>query len=263
MGLVRPAARQRADNPGAGPRGKGQTSAEVKVRYTTTATIPVDPARLRENRVILTEEKDSIADAYKVLRTHVLQRMRANQWKTLGVTSPREGNGKTLTAINLAISLAGEVNQTVLLVDLDLRRPSLRRYFVDGPTKGLSDYLTDGTELSDILIHPGIDRLVILPGNHSFTQSSEMLSTPRMANLVEEIKTRYTDRLTIFDLPPVLAGDDVIAFLPDLDSVIVVVEEGQTTKDELTRAFQFIGEKKVLGTVLNKSVGGPAVSGYY
>jgi len=233
------------------------------IAYTRTLPVPVDPACLRESRIICTEEKDSVADAYKVLRTHVVQRMRANGWKTMGVTSPTEGSGKSLTAINLAISLAGEVNQTVLLVDLDLRRPSLRQYFVNEPVKGLSDYLTDGAAVADLLIHPGIERLVILPGNHSFTQSSEMLSSPKMVQLVEELKTRYADRLTIFDLPPVLAGDDVIAFLPYLDSVMLVVEEARTTKDELARAFQLLGENKVLGTVLNKSADTTSMAGYY
>jgi capsular exopolysaccharide synthesis family protein len=189
--------------------------------------------------------------------------MRTNGWKTLAVTSPGEGNGKTLTAINLAISLAREVNQTILLVDLDLRRPSLGPYFVDGPTRGLSDYLTEGADLEDLLIHPGIERLVILPGNHSFTQSSEMLSSPKMVQLVEELKTRYTDRLTLFDMPPLLAGDDVIAFLPYLDAVMLVIEEGKTTSDELTKAYQLLGEKNIMGTVLNKSEDASSGAGYY
>jgi capsular exopolysaccharide synthesis family protein len=236
---------------------------EVKVTYTSTATTSVDAARLREQRIILTEEHDLVADAYKVLRTHVLQRMRANGWKTLALTSPGEGNGKTLTAINLAISLAREVNQTILLVDLDLRRPSLGRYFVDGPTLGISDYLTEGADLADLLIHPGIERLVVLPGNHSFTQSSEMLSSPRMVQLVNELKARYTDRLTLFDMPPLLAGDDVIAFLPYVDAVLLVIEEGKTTKNELERSYPLLGDKNILGTVLNKSAEASSGIGYY
>lgn len=236
---------------------------EVKVAYTKTTTVPVDAVRLREQRIIVTEEHDPVADAYKLLRTRVLQRMRANGWKTLAVTSPGEGNGKTLTAINLAISLAREVNQTILLADLDLRRPSLGRYFVDSETLGISDFLTEGAALGDLLIHPGIERLVILPGHHSFTQSSEMLSSPRMVQLVDEIKSRYEDRLTLFDMPPLLAGDDVIAFLPFVDAVMLVVEEGKTTKDELRQAYQLLAEKNIIGTVLNKSA--PASSGarYY
>jgi len=237
--------------------------AEVKVAYTKTTTIPVDAERLRAQRIFLTEDADPAAEAYKVLRTHVLQRMRTNGWKTLAVTSPSEGNGKTITAINLAISLARDVNQTILLVDLDLRRPTLGRYFTEQHTLGISDYLTEGAELSDILINPGIERLVLLPGNHSFTQSSEMLSSPRMVQLVQELKSRYADRLTLFDMPPVLAGDDVIAFLPYLDAVMLVVEDGKTTKDDLYRAYELLGEKNILGTVLNKAADPSPHVGYY
>jgi capsular exopolysaccharide synthesis family protein len=256
----------RAREPGVIRRNQRQTESpatEVTVDYTKTTTVPVDPARLRENRIILTQDQDTIADAYKVLRTHVLQRMRTNGWKTLAITSPTDGNGKTLTAINLAISLAQDVNQTIVLVDLDLRRPTLGRYLLETPTRGISDYLTEGTELADILIHPGIPRLTLLPGNHSFTQSSEMLSSPRMIQLVEELKSRYTDRLTLFDMPPLLATDDVLAFLPHLDAVMLVIEDGKTTKDQLAQAYQLLGDKHIAGTVLNKSSEASSNRGYY
>lgn len=248
---------------GRAPRQTTPPVTEVKIAYSATTTMPVDAARLRENRIILTQDQDTIADAYKVLRTHVLQRMRTNGWKTLAVTSPTEGNGKTLTAINLAISLAQDVNQTILLVDLDLRRPKLGRYLFSEPTKGISEYLTEGVALSDLLIHPGIDRLTVLPGNHSFTQSSEMLLSPRMIQLVGELKSRYTDRLTLFDMPPLLATDDVLAFLPHLDAVMLVIEDGRTTKDQLAQTYRLLGDKHVMGTVLNKAEEASSLAGYY
>lgn len=236
--------------------------AKGRVTYSRTTTISVDAERLREQRIIL-NGRDPVADAYKVLRTHVLQRMRANGWKTLAVTSPSEGNGKTLTAINLAISLAREVNQTILLVDLDLRRPSLGRYFVAGPVRGISDYLTEGADLADILLHPGIERLVLLPGNHSFAQSSEMLSSPRMVQLVDDLRSRYADRLIIFDMAPLLTGDDVLAFLPYVDAVMIVIEEGRTTSQEVAHACRLLGHKNIIGTVLNKSHDNSSRGGYY
>jgi len=228
-------------------------SAELKVTYTQTAKVTVDVERLRENRIVAMVENDPAANAYKVLRTHVLQRMRANSWKTLAITSPGQAAGKTVTAINLAISLASEVNQTVLLVDLDLRHPSIGGYFFDEPGPGISDYLIDDRPVAELLIHPGIDRLVILAGNRPFTHSSEMLSSPKMIRLVEELKGRYPDRLILFDMPPVLAGDDVIAFCPYLDAMILVVEAGKTTTDELSQAYALLDDEKVLGAVLNKA----------
>ncbi|MBK5966091.1 exopolysaccharide biosynthesis protein [Thiocystis minor] len=239
------------------------TASGVDVAYTRTTTVQVDPARLREQRIFVSKEHDPIEHAYKVVRTHVLQRMRANGWRTLAITSAGEGNGKTLTAINLGISLAREVNQTVLLVDLDLRRPSLGRYFVPEGHPGLSDYLMGEAELSEILIHPNIERLVILPGHKPFIHSSEILSSPRMVQLVREIRSRYEDRMTLFDMPPLLASDDVIAFLPYLDAVLLVVEEGKTTKEEIQHAQQLLGVEKIIGMVLNKSASSGSTPSYY
>jgi len=129
---------------------------------------------------------------------------RANNWLSLAITSPAAGAGKSLTGVNLAISLAREVNQTVLLVDLDLKRPRIRQCFTDENLPGSSDYLLDDVPLHEILFNPGIERLVVLPGHKSLIQSSEMLSSPKMVNLVQEMKERYLSRIVILDMPPVL-----------------------------------------------------------
>jgi protein-tyrosine kinase len=234
----------------------------VQVTYTRTRTLPVDPERLRARRIILGGASDPVADAYRVLRTRVLQRLRTNGWNALAVTSPTQDNGKTVTAINLAISLAREVNQTVLLADLDLRRPSVMRYFSDEDLPGVSDYLLDSRDLPEILINPGIERLVVLPGHSSFTNSSEMLSMPRMVRLVEELKTRYPDRIVLFDMPPLLSGDDVIAFSPYIDAIMLVVEDGKTAKDDLRRAWELLGKETIIGVVLNKAVAETSAYGY-
>lgn len=225
---------------------------EQKIVYSQTRQIEVVPDYLRENRVI-SGAADPVAAYYSVLRTHVVQRMRANGWRSLAVTSPSAGAGKSLTAVNLAISLAREVNQTVLLVDLDLKRPHVRPYFTDQSQPGISDYLLDDVPLSEILFNPGFERLVVLPGHKSLTHSSEMLSSPKMVNLVEDMKTRYPSRVVIFDMPPVLACDDVLAFSPYFDSALLVVEEGQTRKEELKRSFELLAKTEVMGTVLNKA----------
>jgi len=245
------------------PERVNRPQSEISVSYRETTVIPAERAHLLDHRIIAMAENDPAAAAYKVLRTHVLQRMRVNGWKTLAITSPGDGNGKTVTAINLAISLARDVKQTVLLVDLDLRRPSIAGYFFDHAVPGLSDYVTEDRPLSELLINPGIERLVLLPGHHSFTHSSEVLCSPKMIALVQDLKSRYEDRVILFDMPPVLASDDVIAFLPYLDAVMLIIEEGRTTEDELTRAYELLSKDKILGTVLNKSSENPAVTGYY
>ncbi|NBC49778.1 MAG: polysaccharide biosynthesis tyrosine autokinase [Gammaproteobacteria bacterium] len=230
----------------------------------STRVVPVSAERLLEKRVVAMGEKDPAATAYKVLRTHVLQRMRANNWKTLGITSPTKGNGKTVTTVNLAITLARDQKHTVLAVDLDLRRPSMASIFFDRHVPGLSDYITDDRPIEELLVNPGIDRLVLLPGNHSFTHSSEILSSPKMIDLVNEIKDRYPDRLVLFDLPPVLGCDDVMAFAPYVDALLLVIEEGKTTKDQLASAYALLEDgTNILGTVLNKGEEGSMGAGYY
>ena len=188
--------------------------------------------------------------------------MRANSWGSLAITSPTQGCGKTLTAINLAISIAHEVNQTVLLVDLDLRRPQVSTYFTTRKMPGIGDHLVNDAPVEGLLFNPkGIDRLVVLPGNTPISHSSEMLSSPKMVNLAEELKSRYPSRIVILDMPPVLVCDDVLAFSPYFDTVLLVAEEDNTRKEEMARAVALLEKTNMLGSVLNKS--SIASSAYY
>src|SRR3989344_5380540 len=162
------------------------------INYTRTRTVAVANDLLQERRIISGQEQNSYMDAYRILRTQVLQRLKENSWNSLAITSPGVSEGKTLTAINLAISLAMEVDYTVLLVDADLRHPSVHNYFGLDTGYGLSEYLTDYKPIDELLVHPAnIPRFIILPGGKSLTNSSEMLSSPKMVRLVEDLKTRY------------------------------------------------------------------------
>ena len=208
---------------------------------------------MERNRLIAGTGKDQVTSAYKVLRTQVLQRLNGNHWNALAVVSANHDEGKTVTAINLALSLAQEVNHTVLLVDLNLHTPAVHRYFDHNPRYGLSDYLLDGVELKDILFNPGVDRLVVLPAGDGLANSSEMLSSPKMTALVEELKARYPSRIVLFDLPPLLSADDALVFSPYVDAALVVIEDGATEREELLRAVELLGDTPIIGAVLNKS----------
>jgi capsular exopolysaccharide synthesis family protein len=213
----------------------------------------VSPQTLLANRVIAALPDHKFKDSYRMLRTRVLQTMRNNGWSSVAVTGPATGCGKTLTAINLAVSLAMEVTHTVLLVDLDLRKPNIHTYFGYEPELGLSDYLTGDIPLHQLLFTPGIDRLVVLPGRNALPNSAEMLRSPRMVALVNELKTRYPDRLVVFDLPPILAADDALAFSPYTDCILMVAENGTTRKEDLQKAYEIVKNAPLVGTVLNKS----------
>lgn len=251
-------------DPGMAPPRPGQVqdgSGEFRVQYTQTRVETLSPDRLRRNRILTGRDHDDATSAYKILRTQVLQRLAASGGNTVAITSPGTGQGKSLTSINLAMSLAAKVDYTVLLVDLDMRRPSIHRYMGLTVEQGISDVLTGKASLTDVLVNPGIERMVVLPGKDRVHNSSELLASPRMAHLMTDLKTRYRSRLIIFDLPPVLIGDDTLAIAPQMDAVVMVVDEGRTKKAEVTRAMQILKSSNVIGTVLNRSQ--ESVSDFY
>ena len=224
------------------------------IKYSKTRVVAPDAAALRRNRVILGSDDSQAAAAYNMLRTQVEQRLSANNWNSLAITSSSAEQGKTLTAVNLSLALAREMHRTVLLVDLDLRNPSVHKTLNLPVTHGLVDYLNSDIPVGDILINPGIERLVILPAGQPVANSSELVSSPNMVRLVEELKSRYPSRIIIFDLPPLLSVDDALAFSPYVDTTILVIEDGATTREELTRAVEILDDVHLLGTVLNKSL---------
>lgn len=222
--------------------------------YTQTRTVDIADEVLRERRVLAGFERGPFLDAYKILRTQVMHRLREHGWNVLGITSPSKQEGKTLTAVNLAISLAMDTTQTVLLVDADLTNPSAHHAFGIEECGGLVDYLLDGIPVEHLLIHPGIGRFVLMPAGRPIKNSAEALTSPKMASLVEEFKHRYPSRIVLFDLPPLLQTADVLAFSPYTDALLLVVEDGKTTSEEIERALQLVkGNTPVLGTVLNKA----------
>lgn len=240
-------------NQPAGMKSSGNNTVD-RIEYTQTRTVKVARDVLRDKRVIAGFEPGIYTDSYKILHTHVLQKMRENGWNALAVTSPGQNEGKTLTAINLAISLAMEVDQTVLLVDANLRHPSVHQYFGMRDEPGLSDYLVSDTPLEEMLIHPDIGHFVILPGGRPLLNSSEMLGSPKMAELVQELKNRYPSRIVLFDLPPLLSVADALAFAPYVDAALLVVEEAKTGNEEIARAAGLLNSTNLIGTVLNKSL---------
>lgn len=243
----------------------GRSLVPAEIVYTHTRQVDLYPGWLKHNHIVTADSEDQAARAYKVLRTQVSQRMRQHGWRTLGITSPGRGEGKTLTAINLCISLALEPHHTVLLVDADLRQPSIHHYLGFEVERGLREHLLEGVPVEQILVHPQIRRLVVLPGSTPLGSSSETLSSPTMLQLVQELKKRYPSRLVVFDLPAVLTSDDVLAFAPYLDAMLLVVEESKTLRDELARAAELIqaSNQNLIGTVLNKSEEKSSVYGLY
>ncbi len=244
------------------PPVSGAGAAVGEIHYTTTRTLPVNAAWLQSRRIVTGASDDKVGEAYKHLRTQIVQRTRAENKNLLMVTGPLPNEGKTLTAINLAISLSQEVGQTVLLVDADLRRPAVHDYLGLPRQAGLVDYLSGSKTIPELLVHPeGFAKLVVLPGGRPIAEAAELVSSPMMVDLVEEVKHFYPDRYVIFDLPPMLSFADALAFARLMDGIILVVEMGKTPREDIQRSLELLKDFPVLGTVLNKVAG--TDSGYY
>jgi capsular exopolysaccharide synthesis family protein len=216
-----------------------------------------DVETLERNRVLPQITDDAALRAYKILRTRVLRRLDAHQWRSFAVTGVTAGEGKTLTAINLAMALAQDVNTWVFLVDLDLQRPRMAEYLglnAANGNKGLSDYLLGDATFESIAYTPmSMERLAVIPNFEAIAHSSELLGSSKMLDLMHTLEAEAPRRVIIMDMPPVLASDDVLAFGPQLDSALLVVGEGHTSRDSLNRAKEVLAEMNLLGVVLNQS----------
>jgi Mrp family chromosome partitioning ATPase len=214
----------------------------------------VDLAELKRNRLVADDKAPSDA-AYRMLRTRLLQRMRTNGWNTLAVTGMSPGEGKTTTSINLSLALARDVNTNVVLVDLDLRKPSIHSYFGLEPKYDFHDVLAGRAPLAEALIRPdldGADRLALLLNSNPYTNASEMVTSPEMRRLVSNLKAGK-GRIVVFDTPPLLITDDVLAFSPSVNGLLLVACQGVTKRDDLLAAKELMQGLNLVGTVLNRS----------
>jgi protein-tyrosine kinase len=209
---------------------------------------------LEENRIIHDEFPEWALTRYKMLRTTVIQQMQIHDWKTLAVVAPEDGAGKTVTAINLAISLAGQGGNDVYLVDLDLRNPSIADYLGlpdDGP--GIAEYLSEEIELADILWDIGVDNLTVLGNRDRMSDSSDQLVSRRMQEMYSDFGHASQKPLVVYDLPPVLTTDDAIAISPYVDCMLMVAAERETKREDLRHAVEMLSGTDIIGITLNKS----------
>jgi capsular exopolysaccharide synthesis family protein len=239
-----------------------KTSSINDISYTQTKVLPIDNEALERKRIVAGMYHHSQSTVFRMLRTQVLRKMRENNYQTLAISSPTASEGKSLVASNLAVAIAMELNQTVLLVDMDLRNPSLNDYFSLEVTNGLKQYLEKDLSIEDVLINPGIKRLVILPGLDRAEDSAELISSPKMAELVNDLKQKYDSRVIIFDVPPILQTDDVMLASEYFDATLLVLEDGKNKEVEIKKAIQLLDGHNLIGTVLNKSEKQPSHQNY-
>lgn len=212
---------------------------------------PIDRQVAERSGALLDGEDEIAARSYKILRTQLLRRLGNKGGGMVAVTAVNAGDGKTVTSMNLALSLARDVNTRVVLIDVDLQRPSIARYLGMQATTGLDDYLAGRAPIDELWHDIGVPRLTVVPSLGSILDSSDALRSPAMMELLDTLHRQQC--VVILDMPPLLMGDDVLTITPHLDGVLLVVGERTTPRAALVAARSVLAEMNVLGVVLNRS----------
>lgn len=212
---------------------------------------------------IISNEQDPVLSSYRVLRTRVLQKMDENGWKTLAVASPSSGAGKTVTAINLAIAIGTKQGAHSMLVDLDFYRPSVARYLGIKSLPSTLDYFEGLKSLQEVTIRPDLPNTLLLANERVSRRGAEFLTSSRIDNLIDYTVNECKSRCVIFDMSPLLGCDDMLAFLPKVDCVLLVAASGQTKVAEVKEATRLLSDANMVGTVLNKAPAALTPTNYY
>jgi protein-tyrosine kinase len=218
--------------------------------------VTVDRDLCRERRLLLrgSAEKDGAAvAAYRMLRTRLLHRARTKAWTTIAVTSAGPNDGKTLTALNLALSMAREKSREIVLLDMDMRNPSVCRTLDVSPPHELREYLERGDHVRELFFSVGSDNLLIAGSTTPTEQASELLGSHRFDELLRIVRQGTVNPVVLIDLPPVLLTDDALVVAPKIDAILVVASEGLTGRSDLAKALHLLSEFPIAGLVLNRA----------
>lgn len=239
---------------GAPTRSVYRTVDQDSATFAGARQVSLDPRRLEANRVVAHDISSPHCRTYDMLRTQVLQSMDKKGWHFLAITSPTPACGKSLTAINLAFSIARQPDRSVLVVDLDLLKPNVAQTLGINGNVGLLSMLEGQTAMSDSITQANIgsSRINVLPVFSSVHDSSQWLASRAMAATLQDMRANFKSSIVIFDLPPVLHSDDVISVLPHMDCLLFVTAVGTTTKADIKECNKFLQTTDVVRVVVNK-----------
>ena len=265
-------ARGPARGPVATPRQavNGTAPAAPPVRESRQVTLDFGWLR-RQGFIVPDDERTGLTEEFRAIKRPVLDNafgrnraMRIPNGRLVMITSALPGEGKTFCTLNLALSMALEVNRTVLLVDADVARPTLPRTLGIDCDRGLMDVLTEPeVSIPDVLVRTNIPNLSILPAGRPHGRSTEVLASPAMMNLLEELNRRYDDRIILFDTPPLLATSEPGVLAAHMGQIVMVVEAERTPRSSVERAMEQLQQCDVVLTTLNKSTRNAEMGGYY
>ena len=206
---------------------------------------------VHKNIVSLLEPQSFEAEQFKHLRTNILFPVSGNPPRSIMVTSSVPGEGKSFVASNLAVSIAQNIDQHVLLMDCDMRKASVHSNFGFDEVEGLSDYLSKETSLSSLLLKTDVNKLTILPGGKPPQNPAELMSSNQMTKLLKEVTSRYSDRYIIIDSPPPHLTSETSVIARQVDGILLVVKAGSTDREMVEDLLEMMGKEKVLGVVVN------------
>lgn len=218
----------------------------------TFREVKCDFDRFVDHRII-SNEQDPVLNAYRVLRTRVLQKMEDNNWRTLAVISPGPGAGKTVTAINLGIAIGSKEGSRATIVDLDFYRPRVAHYLGIADPPSILDYFEGTASLADVTLKPDLPDVLVIANERVSRKGAEHLTSAKADELIARTVNDYGSRIVIFDMSPMLGCDDTIAFLPKVDCVLLVVASGQSREPDIKETLRLLKGANIVGTLLNKA----------
>jgi protein-tyrosine kinase len=224
-----------------------------------------DLRRYETHPIVVLEEESAISEQYKILREQI-KRLRAEAGiRTIAITSPVKRDGKTTVSVNLAAAIALEYEEKVILIDADLRAPSVHRYFnYEGP-HGLTEYLSSNAvgSVKSLVRDTHVNGLLYIPAGKPTRFASELLAKDKMRRMIEEVHAEFPGHMVVIDSPPVLATPDPLVLSRQVDGVIMVIRARKTPKDYLAKALSAFSTNKILGIVLNGADLGIGSKYYY
>jgi len=239
---------------------KGAASRHVHepgLRFDPLRKVEISPFACEQHRVLVTDsqvrEYPAADAAYRLLRSRLANRVKSNNWFSLAVASPTQGDGKTLTAINLAISAARERQKQIYLLDLDMRNPSVCKFLGITDIRPLPDYFLGNARPEEVLVQTTLENLVVAGALGPSDGASELLAGPRFSDLLAHIRLRSPDSFVIVDLPPVTMTDEALLVGPRVDAFLIVVSEGKTERKNLKQTIATLGEFTIAGVIVNRS----------
>lgn len=248
------------------PRRRIQRADAPAPRKLAYPQLHVDRTLAETNRIALPDTRLAgnahVGAAYRMVRTRLLHTVNTNNWTTIAITSPEAGEGKSLTAINLALNVARDRTSTVFLIDLDMRNPSICRYLGVQPPRELISFFAGQASAEGLFFSIGPENLAIAGSTTTTGFASELLSGRRLEDLVDYIKSVAVNPVVLIDLPPVLLTDEALLVAPRVDATLLVVSEGKTRRDCLVRAKTLLADFTSAGVILNRSRENLGARGY-